>query len=347
MELSTSPILVTGATGFVASHVIKLLLERGYKVRGTVRSLAKKDKYDFLYNLVPEKKDNLELVEADLLRPETWNAAVEGIEYVMHIASPFPSVTPQDENELIKPAVEGTLNVLQAAIEKGVKKVVLTSSVVSVYYGNEGKVCGPEDWSVEEHCSAYAKSKVRAEKAAWDLWKKHEGKFELATVNPGLVMGPIYSSNNGTSEEIVADLFREKVAALPQLHLTMVDVRDVAECHLQAMLSPVSNGKRYICSAQSLWYAEMANILRQEFAQYGYKFPKLVVGKCVLSVIGLWDKRARSIKPEINVERRVNNELSIQELGIKYRPLQETLNDMGHSLIKAGIVPDKVTKQKK
>jgi nucleoside-diphosphate-sugar epimerase len=341
----TSPILVTGATGYIASHVVKVLLENGYKVRGSVRSLAKKEKYDFLYKFVPEGTNSLEFVEADLLVPESWKSAVEGVEYVMHVASPFPNGNPKDENELIKPAVEGTLNILEAAVEKGVKKVILTSSVAAVMFGNSGRLCGPEDWSIEEKCSPYCKSKLRAEKAAWDFWRKHEGKFELATVNPSLTFGPILSHTDGTSEQIVIELLSGKVPALPNLNFPIVDVRDVAECHLQALLSPNSDGKRFICSKETLSFLEIAEILRKDFGKYGYKIPKSVIGKFILTIVGIFNKKARDAIPEINLMYEVNNELSIKELGLKYRTSQETLVEMGYSLIKAGAISDKITQK--
>ena len=345
MELSDKPILVTGATGFVASHVIRLLLEKGYKVRGTVRSLANKDKNAFLYNLVPEKNENLELVEADLLKTATWPAAVAGVDYVMHVASPFPSSTPKDENELIRPAVDGTTNVLQAAIDSGVKKVVLTSSIAAVMFGNEGKVTGPDDWSVEEKCTAYPKSKTKAERAAWDLWKKSEGKIELATVNPGFILGPVYTSGGGTSEEIIRDFLKGKVPFVPKVMTALVDVRDVAECHLKAMINPNSNGKRYICVSDSLWFLQMAGILREEFGKYGYSLPKSAAGNWLIKFGGIFDKRLKSIVPELGVERRMDVSLSKDELGLIYRSPKETLVDMGNSLIKLGIVPDKISKK--
>lgn len=344
MDNSQKPILVSGATGFVASHVIKLLLEQGYKVRGTVRSLANKSKSDFLYTLAPEKNANLELVEADLLKPATWPAAAEGVDYILHVASPFPNDKPKDEMEVIRPAVEGTLNILEAAVEKGVKKVILTSSVVAIMYGHEDKISGPEDWSVEKECDAYAKSKTRAEKAAWDFWKKHEGKFELATVNPGFVLGPVFVSSGGTSEEVVADFLKGAVPAVPKMMMPVVDVREVAECHIRALKDPNSNGKRFICSAASLWMKEFCDLLREEFEKYGYSIPKRELGKCLLKIGSIFIKKARSLVSEVDKERRLDASMSVKELGINYRSPKESLAEMGYSLIKLGIVPDKVNK---
>ncbi len=351
MEINSNiietPILVTGATGYVASHLIKLLLEKCYKVRGTVRSLANKDKYKFLYDLVPEKNDNLELVEADLLQPEGWNAAVGGIQYVLHVASPFPMKDPKNEDELIKPAVEGTLNVLKACLEKGVKKVIVTSSVAAIYQGHIGRMVGPEDWSIEEKCDPYSKSKLKAERAAWAFWKENQGKFEMATVNPSLVVGPLLVGANGTSEQIIADILLGKTPGLPKFSIGAVDVRDVAECHLQALLSPNSNGKRYICSGQSLWMQDIGDILREEFSKYGYKVTKMKLGKFIMTIGSVFDKRAKRALPEIGHERLFDTSLSTQELGIKYRSIKESLIEMGYSFIKCGVIPDKTKPQGK
>lgn len=174
---TTAPILVTGASGYLASHLIKLLLENGYKVRGTIRSLASKAKYQFLYNLVAEKNGNLELLEANLSEKACWSTAVEGCEYVFHVASPVPPYVPKDEMELIGPAIAGAENVLEAALAKNVKKVVMTSSCQAIYFGNEGKTVTEEDWSVEEKCPAYPKSKLKAEKAAWKFYEEYKDKL--------------------------------------------------------------------------------------------------------------------------------------------------------------------------
>lgn len=347
MEFSkASPILVTGATGYVASNIIKILLERDYKVRGTVRSLAKKEKYEFLTKLVPEKSHNLEFAEADLMDTKKWLAACEGVEYVLHVASPFPASSPKDENEIIKPAVDGTLNVLKACVEKGVKKVIVTSSVAAIYYGHKGRTLTEDDWSIEEQCSPYPKSKLRAERAAWDFWRQNIGKFEMATVNPGLIVGPVHAANGGTSEQVVADFLLGKFSGIPRVQFCMVDVRDVAECHIKALFSPISNGKRYVCSAESMWMKEIGAALRGEFEKYGYKIPSMTVGKFLMSIAGIFDKRISFIIPEVGIVRDVSNKLSVEELGMTYIKPQQSLIDMGYSLIKLGAVPDKVKNHK-
>jgi len=341
----TAPILVTGATGYLASHIIKLLLEQGHHVRGTVRSLKNKDKYQFLYDLVPEKKENLEFAEADLLDTEKWNAAVSGVERILHVASPFPIETPRDENELIKPAVEGTLNVLNAALRNNVKKVVITSSLAAILYGNEGKVVGPQDWSNEASCSAYSKSKLRAEKAAWDFWEKNKEKIDIATVNPGFILGPVLTASNGSSEQLVRDFLSGAVPGVPKINLCVADVRDVADCHIKALFASNSSGKRYLCSGGSLWMSDITAILKEEFKQYGYKVPTFTIGKCLMTIAGIFDKRVRDAVYEVGHERKADSSLSVEELGVKYRPFKETVVEMGYSLIKVGSVVDKINKK--
>ena len=214
MENSQSPlVLVTGVSGFIASWVAHGALKLGYRVRGTVRSLKNEDKVKHLRDLYPGSKYKIELVEADLLNEECWDAAVLGCDYILHVASPFVIDEPKDPNELILPAINGTLNVLKAAskLEKPPKRVVVTSSTASIAYGTDSRnhVYTDSDWTVHDSkefpISAYTKSKVLAERAAWDFVEKlpAEKRFELATINPSLVQGPMLSGSQCSSAEIV------------------------------------------------------------------------------------------------------------------------------------------------
>ena len=189
-------ILVTGATGFLATHVVKQLLEKGYRVRGTVRSLRDEKKLAPLRNLVPNSRFKLELVEADLLKEETWINAVNGCTYVIHTASPLPLEDPKDENEVIKPAINGTLNVLRACVQDGsrVKRVVLTSSGLAIAgdIHKDGYTYSEKDWPKTEGLTPYSKSNLLAEKAAWDFVRERErireSCFELVVINPGFIL---------------------------------------------------------------------------------------------------------------------------------------------------------------
>lgn len=196
-------VLVTGATGYIASHVINELLQRGYEVVGTVRSLAKKEKYAFLLDL-PHAKERLTLREADLLDPQSWDTALQGIESVLHVASPIPPGVPKDENELIKPAVEGTKNVISASLRQHVKILVFTSSCLTIGVRSDGKVPNEEDWSDPNLLHHYPKSKYLAEKAFWEEAEKHKDELEFVSILPSLVLGPAFAVHGNSTEAFVS-----------------------------------------------------------------------------------------------------------------------------------------------
>lgn len=202
-------VLVTGASGYIATHVVQQLLEAGYKVKGTVRSLENEEKVKPLTELAGEN-GTLDLVEADLLKEEGWLDAVKGCSYVLHIASPFPLDQPRNEDDVVKPAVDGTMNVLKACHEaKCVKRVVLTSSNAAVFGNSKNKTgttVTEEDWTdLTKHVEPYQKSKTQAEKAAWEYVEglPEDERFELAAVNPCFVMGPALCGTPGTSMKIM------------------------------------------------------------------------------------------------------------------------------------------------
>ncbi|GFS10275.1 reductase-related protein [Elysia marginata] len=245
--MSGELVLVSGASGYIASWICKKLQEQGFRVRGTVRSLNNAKKVEYLRNLCPDAKYPLELVEADLLNPEGWPAAVKDCKYVMHTASPFVFGKPKHPDDLIKPAVEGTLNVLRAASEAGtVERVVLTSSYAAVV--ESGRTEGAftdEDWSIPENQNnIYMRSKTLAEKAAWDFVKDlPDGKkLELCTIMPSAVFGPPLSDNSSESIDTIAGMFEGKVPMIPKLTMNAVDVRDVSEAHVKCITIPDAAG---------------------------------------------------------------------------------------------------------
>ncbi len=240
---TTDPILVTGANSYLGSFIIKLLLEKDFKVRGTVRSLANKSSYQFLYDMVPEKSNNLELIEAELANKEAWVSATKGIHYVFHVASPTPAEkVPQEDEYFTKPAVSGTLNVLEAALANGVKKVVITSSSATTAPSGKDKIYTEEGWADEEGQAPYPKSKIRAEKAAWEFYEKNKGKIEVAAVNPGFVFGPILNTKD-SSTTLLAMIMNGMLPGVFETIIPIVDVRDVAETHYQAMFNSCRSKK--------------------------------------------------------------------------------------------------------
>lgn len=336
-------VLVTGATGYIASHVIKQLQEAGHMVRGTVRSLSDEAKIKHLQDLCPEATYKLELVEADLTKPESWEAAVKGVAYVIHVASPFPNSQPKDENEVIQPAVEGTQNILKACVAaKTVKRVVLTSSCVAVNWSNQSsdKVHTEEDWSDVETLDAYAKSKTLAEKAAWDFIKElpDEDKIELAVINPAYVMGPVLHGSQCTSMEVLKRLLERSLPAVPKLNFALVDVRDVAAAHIKAMTLPEAAGNRHLIVNTNMWMKEMAQILAKEFKPQGYGVPTVNCPYFALYLSSVFDKTIKMILPQINKVHKFDNKRMKEVLGIEPRDAKETLIDMAYSLIESGFI---------
>ncbi len=241
MEHSKPKVVITGISGFLGAHVCSVFLQSGaFQVRGTVRDKNNAIKVQPLKDAFGDHFNNLELVEAELLNEESIDKAIEGCQFVVHTASPFPSANPKDENELIKPAVEGTLSVMRAANKHKVKRVVITSSIASMMMGHLDKILTEEDWSILTECPAYEKSKTMAEKAAWeylDTLPEHE-KFELATINPSLILGPPLVPGDFTSGEVIKKIMSGKFPGVPVIQFPFVDVRDVAIAHYKALTVP-------------------------------------------------------------------------------------------------------------
>ena len=346
--------LVTGASGYVATHTIKQLLEQGrVRVRGTVRNLANEKKVKPLRAIVPDPKYPLRLIEADLQDPKSWIQAVRRCTYVYHVASPFPAALPKHPDDLIKPAVEGTTNVLTACKESGtVKRVVVTSSMAAVSSGNAGDPDKPqdhvyteEDWSNPVSCQPYELSKYKAEKAAWEFMKGVEGDkmFELVTCCPGYVMGPLLSASSGDTSAKGCILFlNNETPAIPDLYTAVIDVRDVAAAQIAAMEKPEAAGNRYLLvHNETSSFKHIADLLREEFGPQGYKVPSKTLPKAVAWFLKFFNSDMKLIYPSIGRQLTWSNAKMKRELGVEPRPFKDTMADMGYSIIEFGLVPKK------
>jgi dihydroflavonol-4-reductase len=340
---SATTVLVTGAGGFIAMHCILQLLEQGYKVRGTVRSLSREAGLHKTMAEHVDAGDRLEFVTADLLKDDGWEAAVRGCEYVLHVASPFPPAEPKNEDELIIPARDGALRAMRAAAAGGVRRVVLTSSLAAVLYGY-----GPEqhhfdenNWSdVDKPIGAYAKSKTLAERAAWDFVKSLGGDrpLELAVINPGLVMGPYLDRTLTTSGEVIYRLMRREVPGLPHIQWNIVDVRDVAAAHISAMTIPEAAGQRFCCFSKTIWSKEISQILHGHFKDRGYRIPTTEFPDALVRFFALFDKSVALILDSLGKEYSISNERIKRVLYWQPHPVEETIVDMAESMIRLGIV---------
>lgn len=314
-------------------------------VRGTVRSLSNEKKVGPLKKLKPENaKYELELVEADLTNKESWTEAVKDCTYVLHVASPFPAENPRDEMEVIRPAVEGTKNVLEACAKtKGaVKRVVVTSSVVAIYAGRfgEGNVFTEEDWAAEEGVNPYEKSKAKAEKAAWELVKnlQDDEKFELVVINPGYILGPVLKGTACTSMEFHRRLLNREDPLVPKICLPICDVRDTAKAHISALTAPNATGNRYVIVTDCMWVTDLAKVLSEEFKPLGYNVPTCAAPKIGLKIYSWFDGTVKQILPAVDQELKFDNSKAKQ--GLQYQPteLKTSIIDMAYNLIDLGFV---------
>lgn len=321
-----SKILVTGGSGFVGSHVVAKLLKEGHQVRTTVRSVQREaDVRTMVRNDGVDAGDNLSFSQADLTEDHGWGAAVAGCDYVLHVASPFPQTAPQDEDELIVPARDGTLRVLRAARDAGVKRVVLTSSFAAIGYGhtNYDKVFDEDDWTDPNgpDMQAYIKSKVLAERAAWDFIDKEGGSLEMSVINPVGIFGPVLGPDISASIAFVKQLL-EGAPPVPGLSFGMVDVRDLAELHLLAMTAEAARGQRFIgVSGDVVTLFDIAKILREKLGDLASKVQAPGMEKAAGGPV-----------------RRSTSEKAMRVLGWRPRAQEETIIDTARSLFRYGVV---------
>jgi nucleoside-diphosphate-sugar epimerase len=337
MTISSKPILVTGASSFVAIHTLIQLLEQGYKVRGTVRSSSKEAEVRETIAKYVQANDRLEILPADLEQDAGWDEAMKGIEYVLHIASPFPLFEPKHEDELIIPAVQGTLRVLRAANKAKIKRVVQVSSNAAISSGHEGenKTFTEEDWTNLDKVGAYPKSKTLAERAAWDFihGSENTSKMELATINPPLILGPIPNKNFRTSVELVRTYMLGQVPGAARIKMGLVDVRDVAAAIILAMQTPEAAGNRFLCSGGVLWLKDITGILHKEYAGRGYKIPTLQFPSILVRFIALFDKKIALVTNSLDWDYELSSAKAKRILKWKPRSNEEAILSMAESLI--------------
>ncbi|MBN8581481.1 MAG: aldehyde reductase [Anaerolineae bacterium] len=343
MTISSKPILVTGASSFVAIHTIIQLLEQGYSVRGTIRSLSKEAEVREAVAKFVQANDRLEFKAADLEQDTGWNEAMQGVESVLHVASPFPLYEPKHEDELIIPAVQGTLRVLRAAHKAGVKRVVQVSSVAAISSGYKDKfrTFTEEDWSIiENEIGAYAKSKTLAERAAWDFINGAENTndMELVAINPPLILGPVPNKNFRTSVELIRTYMLGQVPGVGRIKMGLVDVRDVASAIILGMTTPEAAGQRFLCSGGTLWLKEIAGILHTEFSERGYKIPTFEFPSWVIRLLGFFDKKIARVTESLDHDFEQSNEKAKRVLKWNPRPVKEAIISMANSLIEHGFV---------
>ena len=331
-------VLVTGGSGFIGAHCIKRLHQDGYRVRTTVRSLAREPEVRELVGDGP-----LEVVAADLEADAGWAEAAAGCEYVLHVASPFPLGQPKHEDDLIVPARDGALRVLRAAREAGARRVVLTSSFAAIGYGHtqQDAIYDETSWTDVDGpgVSAYAKSKTIAERAAWDYVQADGASLELAVVNPVAVLGPLLGRDASTSIELVKRLIDGSMPGTPKVAYGLVDVRDVADLHVRAMTAPEAAGERFLALGEDFrWISEIGAWLREALPERAKKIPRRELPNVLVRVASIFDGSLRQLTPELGVRKRATNETARRVLGWSPRSDRESAVATAESLLALGLV---------
>ncbi len=339
-------VLLTGVSGFLGSHTALQLLNKGYQVIGTLRDLKRAPSIRQALAPHTDQLEHLEFREADLLDPGVWEELCQGVDFVQHIASPFPRLLPKNESELIRPAVEGTLNVLQAAHRAGVKRTVLTSSIVAIMYGKTPQTSKSgyteEDWTdptVASDLTPYFKSKTLAEQAAWDFVNPKAVQMELSVVCPGAVLGPVLEEDFGTSANIVLKCMDGSSPALPQIGYDVVDVRCVADLHIRAMELPQAVGQRFIASSGFASFKDVADILRPHYPKH--RIPKSTLPGFMVRLFSLIDPTIKPILIDLGKVRRVSHDKAVKVLGWKPKSPEEAILSCAESLIRVGLIKNK------
>jgi len=343
-----STILVTGGSGFIGSHAILQLLAAGHQVRTTVRSSKREDNVRaMLRQGGAESAARLSFFVADLENDAGWPKAVDGCEFVLHIASPFPAGVPKREDELIVPAREGSLRVLRASRDAAVKRVVLTSSFAAIGYGTGEKPQNAPfdetDWTNPDGgVSAYVKSKTLAERAAWEFIAREGGDLELSVVNPVAVFGPVLGPDYSTSIALIKRMMDGAMPGCLQLYLGVVDVRDVVDLHLRAMTSPAAKGERFLAAAGNfLSMLEISTILRDRMGASAEKSPTKNLPNWLVRILALPVREVRQTLPELGKFKNGTNEKAMRVLGWMPRSNEECFVATAESLLRLGLLKDR------
>ena len=319
-------VLVTGASSFIAKHCLSELILSGYKTKGTLRSINKADqiKKDLEHHL--EQSINIEFSQADLCSDNGWDHAVEGCDIVMHVASPFTFKQPKDENDMIVPAKEGTLRVLNAAKKAAVHRIILTSSNAAIWFGNfDIKEYNETNWTNINHnlIDPYTKSKTMAENAAWDFVQKNE-EMQLTAINPVAVWGPgIGDHLHATSLTYFKMIMKNEIPGVPRMKIPIVDVRDVAKMHVKSLETEAAIGKRFLLSEKEYWFLDIANELRF----LGYNTPKRQIPNFMVKLMSIFDETMKPSIPYLGFDYRLITDQAKEILGFNPIDHNKTLKD--------------------
>lgn len=332
-------IFVSGGSGYIAGFLIRQLIAEGWHVNTSIRNLAREPEVRGWLNVDDNK---LHFFQADLMSDAGWAEAMAGCSHVAHVASPLPANAPKSDDDLIIPAREGALRALRFAKEAGVKRFVMTSSVAAIAYGHgrEKHHFTEEDWTNADSPDAYAyvKSKTIAERAARNWVAEHAPELEFVTVNPSLVLGPLFAADFSTSLEAIKKLLEGSIPGLPNFGFSVVDVRDVADLHVRCLTTPGLAGERFIAAGPFLWMRDVAEILREGLGPQARKVPTRNLPNFLLKLLALFDPVVKQVVGELGNVRDTSAAHALDKLGWKTRDVRESIVDTARDMIRLEVV---------
>ncbi len=336
-------VLLTGISGFLGGHVALELLKQGFRVRGSVRDLAKAEKVKATLGRAGADLTRVEFVALDLNSDAGWPDAVRGVRFLQHVASPFVSRMPRDRMDLIRPAVEGTRRALDAALAGGVERVVLTSSMAAAAYGHDAsrtKPFGPDDWTDlnGRGVNAYVESKTRAEREAWTIMDRAGRHNDLVVINPNYILGPLLDDDPGTSAALIARLLDGSMPMTARFYFPMVDVRDVAEAQVKAMTASEAGGHRFPMGSRPMPFVEIAEYLRNAMPEFSSRLPRREAPDWLVKMFAFVDPDMRGNAGEVGVVRSTDASAAERLLGHAMVPPETAILETARDLVAHGIV---------
>ncbi len=326
-------VLVTGGSGYIGGWCVKLLLERGYVVRTTLRSAS--GEAELRETVGAGDTDRLTVFQADLTADAGWAPAMAGVDYVLHVASPLGGGAP--DADLVTPARDGALRVLKAAMAAGAKRVVMTSAAATARAPRDSGVVSDETiWAdaADPQFDAYRRSKILAERNAWDFMEREGGTTALTTILPTAVFGPPLSARNLGSVGIIDGVLKGRPPRLPRLGFWIVDVRDLADLHIRAMTAPEAAGQRFIAAGEFLWMTEMAAALRAGLPPAAAaKVPTGGMPDWLFRLASVVTPQLRFFTPDLGRKQAIDPGKARRLLGFAPRPAAETVVETGKSLL--------------
>ncbi len=336
-------VFVSGGSGYIALHCIVKLINKGFYVRTSLRSMHRKSEVIESITKVVDCTDQIEFCELDLTEDAGWDEAIQGCDYVLHVASPLMLGFPKNPDDIIQPAVNGLKRCIKSAVKNKVKRFVMTSSFAAIGSGFKNKTnFDDNDWTdlKNPNLNPYNISKTKAEMCLWDYIHNldEEQKIEVCTINPTVVIGPSLSNDMGGSNLAIKKLLDGSMPFSAHFGLDLVDVQDVADMHVEAMLNKNASGKRFLLSSQTLWYSEIANILRNN----GFKkSPKYVAPNLLIRLFSIFDKEVRLILDRLGVKYKLSTNNADQILNWKPRNIEAAIISTAKQLCKLKIVKEK------